>query len=150
MKTSKTTRTVLALLLMLLTGLTSHAENIFEDSPVGTYIITDYQNRKIKLKIDKPTSHAYLLTKGPGTITINGKTLRGTWFQMDNDPCFRFETYDNIKISYSLPSGTAKIDQIVISQNGKASYNTSAMTDGDWIKVKRAATPKRTPRKKSK
>lgn len=128
----------LTFILLIIPFETVTAQKIFDfNDPAGTYIITDYLNHKITLKLRKATSTEYLLTKGPGTITINGKTLLGTWDRVDSDSYIRFETYDNKKMVYNLPSGSTRIDQIVISEDGKASYNLNELLNGDWIKVKK-------------
>ena len=133
---------ILSALLLIFTPLSKgYAQKTFDfEKPEGTYIITDYLNHKMILKLNKGTSSGILMKKGSGTITINGKTLQGTWNRFDDDPYIAFETYDNIRISYALPSGTAKTDQIVISADGRASYNTSQLmnSDGDWITVKKS------------
>lgn len=112
------------------------------DHPEGTYIITDYMNHKITLRLKKATSYAYCVTKGPATITINGRTLPGTWRRFDDDPYIVFETYDNVEMHYYMPSGSGYIDQIIISDDGRASYNTSELMkdNGDWIKAKRVSS----------
>ena len=134
---------IITLLLLLFPAISAQAQKIFDSSnPAGKYIITDYQNRKIILNIGKTTAISYGMPKGTGTITINGRTLNGNWNVTDfNDaPYLAFETYDNIRIVYSLPSGSAKTDQIIISQDGRASYNISELlkNDANWIKAKRA------------
>ncbi len=143
------------LLLLLFPAVSAYAQKTFDVSnPAGRYTITDYQGRKIILNIGKTTSSDILaMPHGTGTITLNGRTLKGKWNVTDfNDSLFlAFETYDNIRITYSLPSGSAKTDQIIISQDGRASYNISELlkNDGDWIKVKRApaSTKKASPKK---
>lgn len=123
------------------------------DKPEGTYILTDYQKRKITLKLGPAKSYAYCMTKGPGTITINGRTLQGTWQRFDDDPYIGFETYDHVRISYSLPVGVAKTDQIIISDDGRFSYNASELmkSDGDWVRgVKKVGGTSKKGTKKSK
>ena len=144
-----------AFILLLLPAFSINAQELFSVSnPAGKYVITDYLNKKITLNINKPTSTDMLgMPKGTGTITINGRTLNGNWNMSDfNGKKFlAFETYNNVRITYNLPSGSAKIDQIVISQDGRASYNISELlkTDANWVKAKRAVgSTKKTSSKK--
>lgn len=119
------------------------AQQTFDfDNPAGTYIITDYLGKRITLKLQSGGPNGILMTKGRGTITINGRTLTGTWSRFDDNPYIGFETYGNVRITYNLPSGPAKTDQIIIWNDGRASYNASELmkTDHDWIPVKRSGT----------
>lgn len=111
----------------------------------GKYVITDYMNHKLTLNVGKTTGKDFLgLPKGSGTITVNGRTLKGTWHVSklgDEGPYLVFETYGNVRFNCCLPSGPAKMDQVVIAQDGRASYNISELlkTDGEWIKARRVA-----------
>ena len=135
-------RLLLVMTLCLIPLFKGYAQTTFDfNKPEGTYVITDYLGHKITLKLNKGASSGILMTGGSGTITINGKTLPGTWNRFDDDPYIAFKTYDNVRISYALPSGTTKTDQIVISADGRASYNSSQLMDNnrDWITVKKSS-----------
>lgn len=145
---------LLALVFSVIPLVKCYAQNTFDfNKPEGTYVITDYHNNKITLKLNKGASSGILMTKGSGTIIVNGKTLHGSWNRFDDDPYIAFNTYDNVRISYALPSGTAKTDQIVISADGRASYNSSQLMNDDhnWISVKKISSPsKGSTRRKTK
>ena len=142
-----------AFLLMLLTAFSAQAQKVFDNNnPVGRYIITDYLNRRITLNINKSNGTHI----NPATIVVNGRNLVGKWHvtSFNGEYYLCFESYDYVRFSYALPSETVKTDQIIISQDGRASYNASVLmgNSGDWIKARRAsaASKKSTPKKKSK
>ena len=146
---------ILMMLLFMLSALSAHAQNIFDAAnPVGKYVVTDVQNRKITLNIGKSTGTDILdCARGRGTITVGGRTLNGNWniTKMNGTNFLCFETYDNIRFSYSLPSGSVKTDQIIISEDGTASYNISQLLDRyeqDWVKARKVTAAKKKKKKK--
>lgn len=139
---------LIAVCLFLLQAVSVQAQTIFNPAnPAGKYIVTDYLNRKITLDIGKVTGTDILdCAKGRGTITANGRTLPGNWSvtEMNSRYFLCFETYDYVKITYSLPSGSVNCDQIIISQDGWASYNISELFKGmDCVKARKATKSKK-------
>lgn len=144
-------------LLMLFTpAVAANAQRIFDiDNPAGTYIITDYLNNKITLKIGKIERRDIVgETYGRGSATVNGRTLIGNWHltECNNQYFLAFHTYDNVKMKYSLPSGTIKCDQIIVSEDGRVSYNISELlkNNSDYIKARRATATKSGAKKSKK
>lgn len=142
--------------LLMLFAPTVNAQRIFDtDNPAGTYIITDYLNNKITLKIGKIESHDIIgEIHGRGSATVNGRTLIGNWHltEMEGKYFLCFSTYDNVNMKYSLPSGTIKCDQIIVSEDGRVSYNISELlkNNSDYIKARRATTTKSGAKKSKK
>lgn len=144
-------------LLMLFTpAVAANAQRIIDiDNPAGTYIITDYLNNKITLKIGKIESRDIVgETYGRGSATVNGRTLIGNWHltECNNQYFLAFHTYDNVNMKYSLPSGTIKCDQIIVSEDGRVSYNISELlkNNSDYIKARRATATKSGAKKSKK
>lgn len=137
----------LALTLIFLINVLMYAQTKFDfDNPAGTYVITDYLGKKITLKLQPGQPGGVLMVKGKGTVTINGRTISGSWHRFDNDRNIMFETYDNVTISYNLPDGSAKVSQIVMTDDGRASYNLVQILDHkNYINVKRV--PDKTSKK---
>lgn len=142
--------------LLMLFAPTVNAQRIFDiDNPAGTYIITDYLNNKITLKIGKVESRDIIgETYGRGTATVNRRTLIGNWHltEMEGKYFLCFSTYDNVNMKYSLPSGTIKCDQIIVSEDGIVSYNISELlkNNSDYIKARRATATKSGAKKSKK
>lgn len=142
--------------LLMLFAPTVNAQRIFDiDNPAGTYIITDYLNNKITLKIGKIERRDIIgETYGRGTATVNGRTLIGNWHltEMEGKYFLCFSTYDNVNMKYSLPSGTIKCDQIIVSEDGRVSYNISELlkNNSDYIKARRATATKSGAKKSKK
>ena len=140
---------ILILLMFLAPAVAVNAQRIFDiENPAGTYIITDYLNNKITLKIGKIESRDIIgEIHGRGSATVNGRTLIGNWHltEMEGKYFLCFSTYDNVNMKYSLPSGTIKCDQIIVSEDGRVSYNISELlkNHGDYIKAKRATSSKK-------
>lgn len=139
---------ILILLMFLAPAVAVNAQRIFDiENPAGTYIITDYLNNKITLKIGKIESRDIIgEIHGRGSATVNGRTLIGNWHLTEDGKYFLcFRTYDNVNMKYSLPSGTIKCDQIIVSEDGRVSYNISELlkNHGDYIKAKRATSSKK-------
>lgn len=140
---------ILILLMFLAPAVAVNAQRIFDiENPAGTYIITDYLNNKITLKIGKIESRDIIgEIHGRGSATVNGRTLIGNWHltEMEGKYFLCFSTYDNVNMKYSLPSGTIKCDQIIVSDDGRVSYNISELlkNHGDYIKAKRATSSKK-------
>lgn len=144
-------------LLMLFTpAVAANAQRIFDiENPAGTYIITDYLNNKITLKTGKIESRDIIgEIHGRGSATVNGRTLIGNWHltEMEGKYFLCFSTYDNVNMKYSLPSGTIKCDQIIVSEDGRVSYNISELlkNNSDYIKARRATAPKSGAKKSKK
>lgn len=108
-------------------------------NPVGTYTITDYLGKKMTLKVSKGGPAGILTIGGDATLTVGGRTYKGKWSYFEGNRYFAFESYGGTRFSYNLPSGPAKTDQIIIYDDGRASYNASELmkSDGDWIKVRK-------------
>lgn len=144
------------LLSLMLFAQTANAQRIFDiENPAGTYIITDYLNNKITLKIGKIERRDIIgETYGRGSATVNGRTLIGNWHltEMEGKYFLCFSTYDNVNMKYSLPSGTIKCDQIIVSEDGRVSYNISELlkNNSDYIKARRATAPKSGAKKSKK
>lgn len=144
------------LLSLMLFAQTANAQSIFNiDNPAGTYIITDYLNNKITLKIGKIESRDIIgEIHGRGSATVNGRTLIGNWHltEMEGKYFLCFSTYDNVNMKYSLPSGTIKCDQIIVSEDGRVSYNISELlkNNSDYIKARRATATKSGAKKSKK
>lgn len=144
------------LLSLMLFAPTVNAQRIFDiDNPAGTYIITDYLNNKITLKIGKIESRDIIgETYGRGSATVNGRTLIGNWHltECNNQYFLAFHTYDNVNMKYSLPSGTIKCDQIMIAEDGRVSYNSIELqkNHSDYIKARRVTAPKSGAKKSKK
>lgn len=142
--------------LLMLFAPTVNAQRIFDiDNPAGTYIITDYLNNKITLKIGKIERRDIIAEPyGRGSATVNGRTLIGNWHltEMEGKYFLCFSTYDNVNMKYSLPSGTIKCDQIIVSEDGRVSYNISELlkNNSDYIKARRATTTKSGAKKSKK
>lgn len=140
---------ILISLMLFTPAVAVNAQRIFDiENPAGTYIITDYLNNKITLKIGKVESRDIIgETYGRGSATVNGRTLIGNWHltEMEGKYFLCFSTYDNVNMKYSLPSGTIKCDQIIVSEDGRVSYNISELlkNHGDYIKAKRATSSKK-------
>lgn len=147
---------ILILLMFLAPAVAVNAQRIFDiDNPAGTYIITDYLNNKITLKIGKIESRDIIgETYGRGTATVNRRSLIGNWHltEMEGKYFLCFSTYDNVNMKYSLPSGTIKCDQIIVSEDGRVSYNISELlkNNSDYIKARRATAPKSGAKKSKK
>lgn len=147
---------ILILLMFLAPAVAVNAQRIFDiENPAGTYIITDYLNNKITLKIGKIESRDIIgEIHGCGTATVNGRTLIGNWHltEMEGKYFLCFSTYDNVNMKYSLPSGTIKCDQIIVSEDGRVSYNISELlkNNSDYIKARRATAPKSGAKKSKK
>ena len=137
---------ILISLMLFTPAVAANAQRIFDiENPAGTYIITDYLNNKITLKIGKIESRDIIgETYGRGSATVNGRTLIGNWHltEMEGKYFLCFSTYDNVNMKYSLPSGTIKCDQIIVSEDGRVSYNISELlkNNSDYIKARRATT----------
>lgn len=147
---------ILTFLVCLLPAFSAGAQKIFDANNVsGRYVITDYLNQKVILDIGKANKTDYAgLPEGPGTVTARGRKLIGNWSltECDNILFLAFKTYDYIDFVYSLPSGTQKFYQIVLSQDGRASFNISELLkkNADCIKFKRASgTSNKSGRKKT-
>lgn len=144
------------LLSLMLFAPTVNAQRIFDiDNPAGTYIITDYLNNKITLKIGKIESRDIIgEIHGRGSASVNGRTLIGNWHltEMEGKYFLCFSTYDNVNMKYSLPSGTIKCDQIIVSEDGRVSYNISELlkNNSDYIKARRATATKSGAKKSKK
>lgn len=142
--------------LLMLFAPTVNAQRIFDiDNPAGTYIVTDYLNNKITLKIGKIESRDIIgEIHGRGSATVNGRTLIGNWHltEMEGKYFLCFSTYDNVNMKYSLPSGTIKCDQIIVSEDGRVSYNISELlkNNSDYIKARRATATKSGAKKSKK
>lgn len=140
---------ILISLMLFTPAVAVNAQRIFDiENPAGTYIITDYLNNKITLKIGKIESRDIIgETYGRGSATVNGRTLIGNWHltEMEGKYFLCFSTYDNVNMKYSLPSGTIKCDQIIVSDDGRVSYNISELlkNNSDYIKAKRATSSKK-------
>lgn len=147
---------ILILLMFLAPAVAVNAQRIFDiENPAGTYIITDYLNNKITLKIGKIESRDIIgEIHGRGSATVNGRTLIGNWHltEMEGKYFLCFSTYDNVNMKYSLPSGTIKCDQIIVSEDGRVSYNISELlkNNSDYIKARRATAPKSGAKKSKK
>lgn len=146
---------ILILLMFLAPAVAVNAQRIFDiENPAGTYIITDYLNRKITLKIGKVEGRDAIFIKGRGSATANGRTLIGNWdmSEWDGKYYLAFHTYDNVNMKYSLPSGTIKCDQIIVSDDGRVSYNISELlkNNSDYIKARRATATKSGAKKSKK
>lgn len=147
----------LTLLMLFAPAVAVNAQRIFDiDNPAGTYIITDYLNNKITLKIGKIERRDIIgETYGRGSATVNGRTLIGNWHltECNNQYFLAFHTYDNVNMKYSLPSGTIKCDQIMIAEDGRVSYNSIELqktNSRDYIKARRATTTKSGAKKSKK
>ena len=119
-------------------------------NPVGTYTITDYLGKKMTLKVSKGGPAGILMIGGDATLTVGGRTYKGKWNYSDEDRYFAFHSYGGTSFTYNLPSGPAKTDQIIIYDDGRASYNASELMkiNGDWIKVrKNSATRKKSSKR---
>lgn len=146
---------ILILLMFLAPAVAVNAQRIFDiENPAGTYIITDYLNNKITLKIGKIESRDIIgEIHGRGSATVNGRTLIGNWHLTEDGKYFLcFRTYDNVNMKYSLPSGTIKCDQIIVSEDGRVSYNISELlkNNSDYIKARRATATKSGAKKSKK
>lgn len=147
---------IFTLLMLFTPAVAANAQRIFDiDNPAGTYIITDYLNNKITLKIGKIERHDIIgETYGRGSATVNGRTLIGNWHltEMEGKYFLCFSTYDNVNMKYSLPSGTIKCDQIIVSEDGRVSYNISELlkNNSDYIKARRATAAKSGAKKSKK
>lgn len=146
---------ILILLMFLAPAVAVNAQRVFDtENPAGTYIITDYLNRKITLKIGKVEGRDAIFIKGRGSATANGRTLIGNWnmSELDGKYYLAFHTYDNVNMKYSLPSGTIKCDQIIVSEDGRVSYNISELlkNNSDYIKARRATATKSGAKKSKK
>lgn len=148
---------ILILLICFAPVFTVNAQRIFDiDNPAGTYIITDYLNNKITLKIGKIERRDIVgETYGRGSATVNGRTLIGNWHltECNNQYFLAFHTYDNVNMKYSLPSGTIKCDQIMIAEDGRVSYNSIELqktNSRDYIKARRATATKSGAKKSKK
>lgn len=144
---------ILTLTLVFLSSLAVSAQTKFDlDNPTGTYVITDYIGKKITLKLQPKSQEEFYgrIKRGKGTITINGRTIPGTWERMDNDNHLRFETYGGKRIKYNLPEGPVNHYQILISDDGKASSCLPSLSK-DYITVKKVtASSKRKSASKAK
>lgn len=147
---------IFTLLMLFTPAVAVNAQRIFDiDNPAGTYIITDYLNNKITLKIGKIERRDIIgETYGRGSATVNGRTLIGNWHltECNNQYFLAFHTYDNVNMKYSLPSGTIKCDQIMISEDGRVSYNSIELqkNHSDYIKARRATATKSGAKKSKK
>ena len=148
---------VLIVTAIMMSGLTLSAQQMFDfDNPEGTYVITDYLGKRITLKLQKGENVGILMTGGKATATINGRTYLGKWHRFDDDQYVCFETYGGKKITYNLPSGPAKTVQIVMSADGRASYNSTVLEDNvarlnkDWMTVKRVGAKSQKKTRKNK
>lgn len=146
---------ILISLMLFTPAVAANAQRIFDiENPAGTYIITDYLNRKITLKIGKVEGRDAIFIKGRGSATANGRTLIGNWdmSEWDGKYYLAFHTYDNVNMKYSLPSGTIKCDQIIVSEDGRVSYNISELlkNNSDYIKARRATATKSGAKKSKK
>lgn len=148
---------ILILLMFLAPAVAVNAQRVFDtENPAGTYIITDYLNNKITLKIGKVESRDIIgEIHGRGSATVNGRTLIGNWHltEMEGKYFLCFSTYDNVNMKYSLPSGTIKCDQIIVSEDGRVSYNINELektNSRDYIKARRATATKSGAKKSKK
>lgn len=145
---------VLVIMMILAPSVALNAQRIIDPKNItGTYVVTDYLNRKITLKIGQQNSSDYIFRYGRGTINVNGRTLPGKWSLWEEDGFYYlgFNTYDDIPITYALPEGSARTSQIIISQDGRASYNGNELmkSDGDWVKgVKKVSGKKASKRRR--
>lgn len=72
---------ILISLMLFTPAVAVNAQRVFDtENPAGTYIITDYLNNKITLKIGKVEGRDIIgEIHGRGSATVNGRTLIGNW-----------------------------------------------------------------------
>ena len=138
----KKLRFLFTFVLLLLTGMTLSAETKFDfNKPEGTYVITDYIGRKITVKLQPFTSNEYngTIVRGPGTLSVGGKTARGTWERLGNDNNIRFELSGGLRFRYNTPSGPGPHYQILIFDDGTAAGSIPEWSRKDTMNVKKVS-----------